>query len=91
MSYTKPSQTGYFIYSKSNCPACVEAKKLLPEAIQVNCDEYLNDADEFLDFVWGMCGDKYPRSFPMIFLDGNYVGTVEDVRYLENFNLEAEF
>ena len=91
MSYKYPSTNGYFIYSKSNCPACDEAKKLLPKARHVNCDDYLKDADEFLDFVWSMCGDKYPRSFPMIFLDGNFVGGVQDVKYLENFTLDADF
>tara|TARA_Y100000589_G_C26775320_1_gene475515 strand:+ start:103 stop:378 length:276 start_codon:yes stop_codon:yes gene_type:complete len=91
MSYTKPSKNGYFIYSKSNCPSCEEAKKLLSEANHVNCDEYLEDVDEFLEFVWGMCGDKYPRSFPMIFLDGNYIGGLQEVKSLENFNLNAEF
>lgn len=91
MSYTKPSKKGYFIYSKSNCPSCDEAKKLLSKANHVNCDEYLEDTDAFLDFVWGMCGDKYPRSFPMIFLDGNYVGGLQEVQSLENFNLNAEF
>ena len=39
-------------YSKSNCPACDEAKKLLPKSSHVNCDDYLKDADEFLD----LCG-----------------------------------
>ena len=91
MSYIKPCKNGYFIYSKSNCPSCDEAKKLLSKANHVNCDEYLEDTDAFLDFVWGMCGDKYPRSFPMIFLDGNYVGGLQEVQSLENFNLNAEF
>ena len=86
MSYKAPSNKGYFIYSKSNCPQCVEAKKLLPKADHVNCDDYLKDADEFLDFVWSMCKEKYPRSFPMIFLDGNYVGGVNDV-----FTLDSDF
>jgi len=91
MSYTPPSNTGYFIYSKSNCPQCVEAKQLLPKAKVMLCDAYLEDPDEFLDYVWSMCGDKYPRSFPMIFLDGKYIGTLQDAKYLENFTLDADF
>ncbi len=92
MSYKSPTKKGYFIYSKSDCPACVEAKKLLPEAISVNCDEYLKgDVDEFLDYVWSLCGDKYPRTFPMIFNDGHYVGNLSDVQYLENFSLDSTF
>lgn len=87
MSYKAPSNKGYFIYSKSNCPACVEAKKLLPNATYVNCDTYLEDSDQFLDFVWGMCKEKYPRSFPMIFLDGTYVGGVEEVKTLDRFDV----
>lgn len=92
MSYKSPTKKGYFIYSKSDCSACVEAKKLLPEAVSVNCDEYLKgDVDEFLDYVWSLCGDKYPRTFPMIFNDGHYVGNLSDVQYLENFSLDSTF
>ena len=71
MSYILPSKEGYFIYSKSNCPACVEVKKLLPTATFVNCDKYLeDDVDEFLDHVWSICGNKFPRTFPMVFHEG---------------------
>lgn len=92
MSYRSPTKKGYFIYSKSDCAACVEAKKLLPEAVSVNCDEYLKgDVDEFLDHVWSLCGDKYPRTFPIIFNDGEYVGNLSDVQYLENFSLDSTF
>ena len=92
MSYTYPTKKGYFMYSKSDCPTCDEAKKLLPDAVSVNCDEYLKgDVDEFLDHVWSLCGDKYPRTFPMIFNDGHYVGNLSDVQYLENFSLDATF
>ena len=92
MSYVSPAKKGYFIYSKSDCPACEKVKELLPEASYVNCDKYLQeDVDEFLDFVWSMCGNKYPRTFPMIFHDGHYVGNLGDVEYLENFKLDCDF
>jgi glutaredoxin len=92
MSYIFPNKKGYFIYSKSNCPACDEVKKLLPDAVYVNCDKYLqDDVDEFLDHVWGLCGNIFPRTFPMVFSDGHYVGNLGDVKYLENFTLDATF
>lgn len=92
MSYVQPSTTGYFIYSKSDCPACDETKKLLPKAKFVNCDTYLEaDVDEFLDFVWSKCKDKYPRSFPMIFFEGNYIGGIADIQYMKNFNMDDTF
>ena len=92
MSYEVPNKTGYFIFSKSNCPACVEIKKYLPKAVYVNCDKYLEeDMDGFLDYVWAMCGDKYPRTFPMVFHDGKYIGNLGDIIYLNNFTLDADF
>ena len=48
--FIEPSQDGYTIYSKSGCPYCKKAVKLLehvsPTPIVVDCDDYLiNDRD----------------------------------------------
>ena len=67
-----PPTTGYTIYTKSQCPACVEVKKLLPEATIIDCDRYLvEDVDEFLDFMWSLPKASGITSFPMVFKDGN--------------------
>ena len=83
--YTRPTK-GYSIYTKSNCPACDEAKQLLPDATLINCDEYLQDADAFLDFIWSLCDKDYPKTFPMVFLDGVYLK-----EYKNTFTLTADF
>ena len=71
MSYQVPGK-GYTVYTKSNCPTCSEMKLKLKEATYINCDEYLEDVDGFLDFL-DTITDKGPTKFPMVFLDGNYV------------------
>ena len=70
--YSVP-KSGYTIYSKSQCNYCDKVKDKIPEAYVVDCDEYLEDVDEFLDFI-GTLTDKNPTSFPMVFYDGEYVG-----------------
>ena len=70
--YSVP-KSGYTIYSKSQCNYCDKVKDKIPEAYVVDCDEYLEDVDEFLDFM-GTLTDKNPTSFPMVFYDGEYVG-----------------
>lgn len=71
MSYEKPGK-GYFIYTKSQCPSCTEMKQKLPDATYINCDTYLEDVDDFLDFL-DTITDKSPTTFPMVFLNGTYV------------------
>lgn len=82
--YTKPEPKGYTIYSKSNCPACNETKKLLPNATIIDCDEYLDDADEFLDFMWSLPKADGITSFPMVFNDGEYVGGYKELCFQTN-------
>lgn len=83
--YIKPTK-GYTIYTKSLCPSCTEVKKLLPNAKYVNCDKYLEEVDDFLDFIWSLT-DKNPTSFPMVFKDGEYIGGYKEVA----FTMNAEF
>lgn len=80
-----PPTTGYTIYTKSQCPACVEVKKLLPEATIIDCDRYLvEDVDEFLDFMWSLPKASGITSFPMVFKDGEYVGGYKELCFKTN-------
>ena len=87
----EPSKSGYTIYTKSHCPSCEEAKKLIPDAMVINCDEFLaDDVDLFLDFIWSRADDTFPKSFPMIFHDGKYLGGLKKLQSTV-FTLESEF
>jgi glutaredoxin len=78
MDYILPSSDGYTIYSKSGCPFCVKAKKLLtsenPEPIVVDCDEYLlENKVDFLNFIKSLTNTDH-KTFPMIFHKGTFIG-----------------
>ncbi|NBV77961.1 hypothetical protein EBR66_07380 [bacterium] len=78
MEITAPIAKGYTIYSKSGCTYCTKVKYLLNiaghEPTVVHCDEYLiEDRAMFNARMTEMAG-KECRTFPMVFLDGNYVG-----------------
>ena len=76
---------GYTIYTKSNCDACLKVKKMLPDARFVNCDTYLEDVDEFFDFLESLT-DKAPSKFPMIFMNRDYIGGYKEL----SMNIEEE-
>ena len=84
MSYPTPSESGYTIYSKSNCSYCAKAKMLLAE-YNLNiyiCDSYLlNDKEEFLNFIKKISGKEH-SAFPIIFKDAKYVGGYLDLLIL---------
>jgi glutaredoxin len=86
--YPKPKE-GYTIYSKSNCPACDKTKELLPKARFINCDAYLEAADEFLDFIWSLPSAGTVVSFPMVFKDGKYIGGYSEIS--NQFNKDVSF
>ena len=67
--FAEPTK-GYPVYTKSNCPACTKLKEELPDATYINCDDYLEDADEFLDFIWALPRAGGVKTFPMVFKDG---------------------
>lgn len=79
--YTKPAAVGYTVYTKSNCSACEATKNTIPEALYINCDSYLDDPDEFLDFVWSLPEADTVKSFPMIFKDGKYFGGYKEISF----------
>lgn len=79
--YELPGE-GYTIYSKSNCKFCDKVKELLKDARYVNCDKYLEDADEFFDFLETIT-DKAPTKFPMIFFNKNYIGGYKELQTMD--------
>lgn len=79
--YTKPKDIGYTVYTKSNCPACDATKATIPDALFINCDVYLEDADEFLEFVWSLPNADMVKSFPMIFNNGIYFGGYKEISF----------
>ena len=87
--HTKPDAQGYTIYTKSNCPACTETKKLISKATIIDCDTYLEEADEFLDFIWELPNASGITSFPMVFKDGTYVGGYKEIS--QSFHTDVDF
>jgi hypothetical protein len=84
MSFPNPIESGYTIYSKSDCSYCTKAKLLLADdnLTIYMCDSYLNtDKQEFLDFIKKITG-KEQRNFPIIFKDSKYVGGYSDLLIL---------
>ena len=82
---------GWFMFTKQKCSYCTKAKAMLPEAVFFECDTILgNKREDFLAFVDGL-SNKKPRTFPMIFYDGQYMGGYTETNaYLEsmkNFEL----
>jgi glutaredoxin 3 len=73
----KLTQSSAVVWSQTNCPACVEAKRLLD-----------NHAIKYKDCMLGITHtkkdliDKVPtaRSVPQIFLDGKYVGGLPELK-----------
>ena len=78
-NFVPPSQEGFTIYTKSNCPFCDKVKILFmnnnPQPNYINCDEYLNGnyRDTFLHFIKQYTVREH-RTFPMVFLKGEFIG-----------------
>ena len=81
MSFPNPADSGYTIYSKSDCSYCTKAKYLLTDdnlTVYV-CDSYLDtDREEFIDFIKKIAGKEH-RTFPIIFKDSKYIGGYSDL------------
>lgn len=86
---TKSSLSNAEVWSQTNCPACSEAKRLL--------DSY---GIQYAERMIGINGytkkdliDKVPqaRSVPQIFVDGQYVGGLLELkRYLNDNNQKTK-
>ena len=88
MSFTnlsKPSRSGFTIYSKSKCKYCDMVKELLQEnEIQYTvmmCDAYLEEdvVDDFLDVMENLIG-KSCGKFPMVFKNGVFIGGYKETK-----------
>ena len=74
--YTKPYDSGYTIYTISNCKYCTLIKNNINKCKIINCDNYiktLRERDDFYKFI-----EKYTiipyKYFPMVFNKGAFVG-----------------
>jgi glutaredoxin len=91
MSFEAPSQTGFTIYSKSNCLFCTKVKQLLTDNqiffVEIQSDEYLlEDKEDFLSFIKGLIQKEY-RTFPMVFNHGQFIGGFTDTESFVNKQL----
>lgn len=96
MSYKLPSKHGYFVYTKPNCPYCDKVKSYIYETTRgthigyeiLDCQKYLDtNREEFIEFAQELTQLKR-ITFPMVFLNGEFIGGCNDtIKYLE-FNTE---
>lgn len=84
----------FIVYTKSNCPYCDKAKKLLEkeQMIVINCDVMLNeDRDAFINEMKHKTGWKR-ITFPMIFIDSEFLGGYDELTsHIIFFDYETEF
>ena len=91
--FIHPNTKGYTVYSKSSCPFCTKVKYLLEEHSKefnvINCDEYLiENKEEFLSFIETLTDGVKHRTFPMVFLDGKFIGGfTETKKWIEKENV----
>jgi glutaredoxin len=76
--FEPPLDSGFTVYSKTECSFCTKVKKLLLDKriffLDVQCDTYLQeDKEEFLSFIRKI-SNKDHRIFPMVFKDGKFIG-----------------
>lgn len=93
MDFTKPSETGYTIYTKEGCSYCIKAKILLSNHTEtsniklIECDDYLTiSRNDFLEFIKDQCGIEY-KTFPIIFYNGKLIGGFTELtKYIDKVN-----
>jgi glutaredoxin len=88
MSFEAPSQSGFTIYSKSNCLFCTKVKQLLTDNqiffLEIQTDDYLlEDKEGFLSFIKELIKKEY-RTFPMVFNHGQFIGGFTDTESFVN-------
>jgi len=96
IEFESPSKTGFTIYSKSGCPNCATAKKLLQEnkieSLVIDCDEYLiEERDKFIEFITDIC-KKEVNVFPIVFFDGKFLGGCRETKeYINKVLVDFNF
>lgn len=85
------ARKGYMVYTKSECGWCRRTKELLPLAVFVNCDAFLEaNKDEFLREMSQRIGKEH-RTFPMVFYEGGFIGGYEDTKNFLDFDITQDF
>jgi glutaredoxin len=86
MNFIQPSKDTFTIYTKSGCPNCVKAKKLLTEfnmtPLIIDCDDYLIEyRAEFLTTIKNLANIDLDKVifFPIIFEKGKYIGGFKEM------------
>lgn len=95
MEITPPQTFGVTIYTKSKCNYCKRVKLLVPQAVIVSADAYLEQNREgFLTFMDELTG-KTHRTFPMVFWNNRFIGGYDETKQylkdMEEFTLEVVF
>jgi glutaredoxin len=83
----------FIIYTKSGCENCDKAKKLLEkeETVIFNCDQMLkNNRAEFIKSMELKIRRPF-KTFPVIFIDDDYLGGYEDLASHLIFDVNEEF
>ena len=75
MNFPLPLEKGgYFLYAKSNCKFCRQAKQLLPDVTAVNVDEYIEtNKAKCLDKISTVAEEEI-TTFPIVFYNGIFIG-----------------
>ena len=83
--------TGYTIFTKSNCTYCTKVKELL-QTVQdvhfINCDDI--PKEDLIKFLESKTTQTI-RTYPMVFLNGKYIGGYQDTKTFFEFDLNATF
>jgi glutaredoxin len=88
MSFEKPSDNNYTVYSKSGCINCRKVKELFKnnniEYEIIDCDDYLlEDKENFLLFIQ-IYANTECKTFPIVFCNGKFIGSFnETIKYLD--------
>lgn len=88
MNYPQPTENEYTVYSKSNCKYCVYTKELLNDVKTtiINCDEFLDNKEDFFQFIRKINGDINHRTFPIVFYNKNFIGGFTETEKFYNIN-----
>lgn len=91
--YVSPSKNSYTIYTKTGCSYCEKTKEMLKDIENIkiiNCDDYLiNDKENFLSWVEAQTGGIKYRTFPIIFLNGKFIGGFTETK--KQFEMNEAF
>jgi len=89
MDYLKPMDGLYTVYTRSGCSYCKMVMELLknedPPADEICCDEYIAHSKPlFLQFIKQISGQDH-KTFPVVFLDGEFIGGYTETRAFLNY------